>query len=421
MHRFLTNRPRKSLYSIENMTESGKSRVFTPILANKCKLGTVFADWLLKENSIIMIAEQLHTRLLENMTTAVLLLDGRMCLSHINNAAETLLGLSGNRHHGQQLADLLVNPATIIEVIENTREQGATHTERHAIWKTKSGGELITNRVDYTVSRIDDIVDTELVIEIQPIDRILEINREVNLVTAQSANDALLKGLAHEIKNPLGGIRGAAQLLETELSNKELLEYTNIIVSETDRLRNLVDRMLGPRQPFRKSAFNVHKVLERVGQLVNNTAQETKIQLIKDYDPSIPSIVGDEEQLIQVFLNIAVNAVQAINENASKCAKEHSAEPPSIRLRSRIIRHFTIGQEQHKLACRLSIEDNGPGVPEEMKEKMFVPMVSGYASNSGLGLAIAQQIVNRHKGLIICESEPGDTKFFVYLPIDSGE
>lgn len=368
---------------------------------------------------ITMIAEQLHTRLLENMTTAVLLLDGNMRLSHINNAAETLLGLSGNRHHGQPLADLLLDPDSIIDVIENTREDGATHTERHAIWKTKSGGELITNRVDYTVSRIDDIIDTELVIEIQPIDRILEINREVNLVNAQSANDALLKGLAHEIKNPLSGIRGAAQLLETELSSRELLEYTKIIVSETDRLRNLVDRMLGPRQPFRKSAFNVHKVLERVAQLVETSAQKTEIQLVKDYDPSIPSIVGDEEQLIQVFLNIAVNAVQAINENLSQ-TDSSELEQPFIRLRSRIIRHFTIGQDQHKLACRLSIEDNGPGVPDDMKETMFVPMVSGYASNSGLGLAIAQQIVNRHKGLIVCESEPGDTKFFVYLPIEIG-
>ena len=361
-----------------------------------------------------MIAEQLHTRLLENMTTAVLLLDSQYCLTHINNAAETLLGLSSSRHNGHSLAELLVESESVIKVLQETLESGATHTERGASLKTVSGGELIKNRVDFTVSPIVDIDGSALVMELQPLDRILEINRDVSLVTSQSANDALLKGLAHEIKNPLSGLRGAAQLLQTEISDEPLLEYTQIIIEEADRLRTLVDRMLGPRKPMRKAKFNVHRVLERVGQLAQ-ASEEATVELRKDYDPSIPDLLGDEDQLIQVFLNIAVNAIQA------HAMSDERAEVPYIFLKTRIVRNFTIGAQKHKLVCRVSIEDNGPGVPANIRDTLFVPMVSGHASNSGLGLAIAQTIVNRHQGLIVCESEPGSTRFFIYLPIGLNE
>ncbi len=362
-----------------------------------------------------MIAEQLHTRLLENMTTAVLLLDHDFRVTHINNAAENLLGLSGRRHQGQSLKTLLIDSDTMLKVMQDTLNQGAAHTERQALLKTMSAGTLIERKVDYTVSPVSDIEGSALVVEIQPLDRILEINRDASLVNSQSANDALLKGLAHEIKNPLGGLRGAAQLLESELQSDNLREYTQIIIDEADRLRVLVDRMLGPHKPIVAKPINIHRVLERVAMLIENT-ENTSVVLLRDYDPSIPDIPCDEDQLIQVFLNIAGNALQAHTHN-TQANDDETQEPPFIRIRSRIVRNYTIGSEPHKLVCCISIEDNGPGVPDDLADTLFVPMVSGHAENTGLGLAIAQSIVNRHNGLINCESKAGDTKFNVFLPL----
>ena len=361
-----------------------------------------------------MIAEQLHTRLLENMTTAVLLLNSDFHVTHINNAAENLLNLSGKRHQGDNLTELLIDSETMLKVMRDTLDLNAAHTERQATLKTMSGGSLIERKVDYTVSPVSDIEGSALVVEIQPLDRILEINREASLVNSQSANDALLKGLAHEIKNPLGGLRGAAQLLESELDNDGLREYTQIIIDEADRLRALVDRMLGPHRPIDARSINIHRVLERVAMLVENTA-DSEVELVRDYDPSIPDISCDEDQLIQVFLNLAGNALQAHKHADSSSTA--SAKAPFIRLKSRIVRNYTIGSEHHKLVCCISVEDNGPGISEDIKDTLFVPMVSGHAENTGLGLAIAQTIVNRHSGLINCESKPGDTRFNVYLPV----
>lgn len=362
-----------------------------------------------------MIAEQLHTRLLENMTTAVLLLDQDFNLTHINSAAENLLNLSGKRHQGDNFAELLIDSDTMLKVMRDTLELGAAHTERQATLKTLAGGSLKERRVDYTVSPVSDIEGSALVVEIQPLDRILEINREASLVNSQSANDALLKGLAHEIKNPLGGLRGAAQLLESELGNNDLREYTQIIIDEADRLRSLVDRMLGPHRPLDARSINIHRVLERVAVLTENSSGD-EIELIRDYDPSIPDVDCDEDQLIQVFLNLAGNALQA-HRFSSENSGDLGIDGPFIRLKSRVIRNYTIGTEHYRLVCCISVEDNGPGVPDSLKDTLFVPMVSGHAENTGLGLAIAQTIVNRHNGLITCQSEPGNTNFSVYLPI----
>ena len=361
-----------------------------------------------------MIAEQLHTRLLENMTTAVLLLNRDFQLTHINNAAENLLSLSGKRHQGHSLNNLLIDSDTMMQVMCDTIEIGSSHTERQATLKTMLGGEIIERKVDYTVSPVSDIDGSALVVEIQPLDRILEINRETLLVNSQSANDALLKGLAHEIKNPLGGLRGAAQLLEVELDSSGLREYTQIIIDEADRLRALVDRMLGPHKPIVTKTKNIHSVLERVAALIENTAN-SQIELIRDYDPSIPDFECDEDQLIQVFLNIANNAQQAHIHRSSN-SRDVNVEP-FILFKSRVERNYTIGSEKHKLVCCIAVEDNGPGIPETIKDTLFVPMVSGHAENTGLGLAIAQTIVSRHRGIISCESKPGKTKFHIYLPM----
>lgn len=363
-----------------------------------------------------MIAEQLHTRLLENMTTAVLLLDDELRLSHINSAAENLLGLSGHRHIDTRIDSFLVDADDMVRILTETLQSGQPHTQREAILTTLRGTETIKSTIDYTATPIDDIPGSALIVEIQPIDRFLRINRDASMFSAQESNDALLRGLAHEVKNPLGGLRGAAQLLEHELVDPELKEYTKIIIDESDRLRNLVDRMLAPSQSNKPALLNIHQVIERVRQLIL-AESGNRVAIYRDYDPSIPDLLGDEDSLIQVFLNIVRNAVQALTQvNYDHLFIDSRRQ---IHIVTRIIRHFTIGREHHKLVCRIDIADNGPGIPDDIREQIFVPMVSGHAENSGLGLAIAQSIVNKHQGLINCTSEPGNTCFSVYLPLDA--
>ena len=251
-----------------------------------------------------------------------------------------------------------------------------------------------------------------LVIEVTPLDRKLQISREKGLLSSQQTTSALVRGLAHEIKNPLGGLRGAAQLLERELSrelpDKDLQDYTNIIIEEADRLRNLVDRMLGPPQPQNPQPLNMHEVLERAASLVMAEAQGT-VNIQRDYDPSIPEISGDREQLIQAVLNIVRNALEANKEQPAGAV---------IGLKSRTQRKFTIGNTLHRLVCRLDISDNGPGIPGELQNTVFFPMVSGKPEGTGLGLSIAQSIINQHKGLIEFSSQPGNTVFTLYIPFD---
>ena len=357
-----------------------------------------------------MISEQIHTRLLENLSTAILLLDDQLKLSHINSAAEILLGLSGNRHIGEPIEKLLIAADTTVANLRETLTTGRPHTRREAILTTTNGSKITKTTVDYTITPIDDIAGSALIVEIQPIDRLLRISREETLFSAQESTHALLKGMAHEIKNPLGGLRGAAQLLERELVDDNLKEYTQIIIGESDRLRNLVDRMLGPAKPQNLSSTNIHEVLERVRQLTEADAGE-RISIIRDYDPSIPDFTADPERLIQAALNITCNAVQALH------SKPDDGNKPQITIASRVIRQFTIGGHNHKLVCRIDIKDNGPGIPSDIQDKVFIPMVSGHASNSGLGLSIAQSIVNQHNGLIAFTSEVGDTCFSIFLPL----
>ena len=240
------------------------------------------------------------------------------------------------------------------------------------------------------------------------IDRQIRITREEQLLQQQSATRALLRGLAHEVKNPLGGLRGAAQLLENELGDEELKEYTQIIIGEADRLQNLVDRMLGPNSLPRISQVNIHEVLEHVRNLVSVEAPQD-VELVPDYDPSIPPISGDRDQLVQVILNIVRNAVHAVGHHGA------------IHLRSRVQRQYTIGQTRHKLVASVEVIDDGPGIADDIKEKIFFPMVSGKPEGTGLGLSIAQSLINQHGGLIECDSRPGQTKFTILLPVDIAE
>ncbi|MDH3637538.1 MAG: nitrogen regulation protein NR(II), partial [Gammaproteobacteria bacterium] len=237
-----------------------------------------------------------------------------------------------------------------------------------------------------------------------PIDRLLQRVKEENHLDQHAANQAVLRGLAHEIKNPLGGLRGAAQLLDGELPNRELREYTRIIIHEADRLSTLVDRMMGSYKPIQSVALNVHEVLEHIRKLILVDIQEG-LNIERDYDPSLPEIIGDRDQLVQAVLNIVRNAVQALEQQGS------------IRLRTRIERNPMFGRIRHRHGIRVDIEDDGPGVPRELTDQIFYPLVTGRAEGTGLGLSIAQDIVAKHGGYIEFTSKPGHTRFSMVLPV----
>lgn len=230
------------------------------------------------------------------------------------------------------------------------------------------------------------------------------------MLASHQAMRKLVRGVAHEIKNPLGGIRGAAQLLERELPDAELKEYTRVIIEEADRLRVLADRMLGPRRLPTLRTVNPHECVERVVRLLEAEA-DGRVSIVRDYDPSLPDIEADPDQLIQAMLNIGGNGLQALLENPSK-------HPPVLLFKTRPMRQFTIGAKRHRLVLRIDIQDNGPGIPAELKQSIFYPMVSGRAAGNGLGLSIAQDIIHQYNGLIECDSYPGRTLFSIYLPLE---
>jgi len=347
-------------------------------------------------------------QVLDNLTTAVVVLDSALRVRTINPSAEMLLEVSARSAAGVPIKRLLPFNPGLIEQLRGAQREGRTFTSRGLPLQLAPGRQIT---VDCSVGAVGGLTGSgHLVIEFSQVDRTLRLVREESLLDQQAASRALLRGLAHEIKNPLGGLRGAAQLLERELADRELREYTRIIIHESDRLRNLVDRMMGLNQPGRIEPVNMHLVLEHVRKLVSAECNYA-INIERDYDPSVPECNGDAEQLIQAVLNIARNAAQAV------------ASGGRITLRTRAVRQFTIGATRHRLVLRVDVEDDGPGVPSELQERIFVPMVTGKTTGTGLGLPIAQDIVNRHGGFITFDSEPGRTVFSVYLPVgnDNGK
>ena len=358
-----------------------------------------------------MSRDSAYKQLFDSLSTAVIVVDGNLHLQHLNPAAEVLLAVSAARVCGEPITSFFHESDSAVTALLEANKQSLSYTKRRAHWQLVNGEKLT---VDYTVTPINE--SGTLLIEVQPLDRLLRISRDESIIAAQETTRNLVRGMAHEIKNPLGGIRGAAQLLARELHKPELAEYTSIIIEEADRLRNLVDKMLGPNKLLERKETNIHEVLERIYSLINVEAQE-RIKLVRDYDPSIPEFLADKEQLIQVVLNITRNAMQALLEQASQNGSA-TDQPPQITLQTRSIRQFTIGHTRHRLALHVSIIDNGPGIPESIRESLFYPMVSGRAEGTGLGLSIAQSIVNQHQGIIECDSKAGRTQFSIYLPLD---
>ena len=322
-----------------------------------------------------------------------------------NAALEDALGLSRRTIQGSQFPDCFSEPL----ILQNALE-GAGSNEfaalRYDAWLKRSSREPLP--VHVVVAQAD--VPGEAIVELLPQEQQARQDREERLLEQAQANKELIRNLAHEIKNPLGGIRGAAQLLEMEIESAELTEYTQVIIHEADRLQTLVDRLLAPhRRPHLVGDVSIHEVCERVRSLI--LAEFPRgLKLTRDYDVSIPDFRGDREQLIQAVLNITQNAAHALAERIADGVAQ-------IIFKTRIARQVTFGKQRYRLALELHVIDNGPGVPDSIKDRIFYPLVSGREGGSGLGLTLAQTFVQQHHGLIECDSVPGRTDFKILIPL----
>jgi two-component system nitrogen regulation sensor histidine kinase GlnL len=342
---------------------------------------------------------------MENLVTAVLLFDARLDLVYMNGAAEDLLGLSARVLVGVRIEGVLPDFPVLSNLIERARSTGQTLTERDV---TLGRATTRPTVVDITVHPFEDEAGEATLLEVVNVDRHHRIMRNETMLTQRNVTSALLRGMAHEVKNPLGGIRGAAQLLARELEDDARCEYTRIIIQEVDRLHKLIDRMLGPVLPPASVPTNVHEVLEHVRTLVEADTGHG-IRIVRDYDPSLPEFMGDADQLVQAVLNLVRNSVQALTGAQTP--------DPTITLRTRPQRMVTIGTRLHRLCILIDIIDNGPGIPPEIEQSVFYPMVSGREGGSGLGLPLAQALVHRQGGSIGFVSRPGLTTFSIWLPI----
>ncbi len=332
------------------------------------------------------------------LATAVVIADAKRVTRYLNPAAENLLGVSSHHALGKPVIALFGECTELVRALDHALSEGASYTE-HDLSLAVNGHALALSA---TVSPLDD-AEGAVVIELHPAAGGVRIARDEQVMAQTQASQALLRQLAHEIRNPLGGIRGAAQLLEGELQASDLREYTQVIIQETNRLQSLLDRLLTPAKRPVVQAVNVHEVLERVRNLIQ--AEFPRLQFHCDYDVSLPELAGDPEQLIQAVLNIVRNAAQAMNGEGR------------IAFRSRIARQVTLAMKRWKLAIRLDVIDDGPGIPEDMLGRVFFPLVSGREGGTGLGLTLAQSLVQRHDGAIHVESQPGRTRFSIFLPI----
>jgi two-component system nitrogen regulation sensor histidine kinase GlnL len=332
------------------------------------------------------------------LATAVLIADKQRVTRYLNPAAENLLGISAHHALGRPVGQLLGECPELVRAIDYALSEGASFTE-HDVALPINGHTLVLSA---TVSPLDEDQGAA-VIELHPAAGNVRIARDEQVMAQTQASQHLLRQLAHEIRNPLGGIRGAAQLLEAELDSTDLREYTQVIIQETNRLQSLLDRLLTPAKRPVVQPINVHEVLERVRSLLR--AECPLLQFHCDYDTSLPELEGDPEQLIQAVLNITRNAAQAMEGDGR------------ISFRTRVARQVTLAMKLWKLAIRLDVIDNGPGIPDDMLGRVFFPLVSGREGGTGLGLTLAQSLVQRHEGAIHVESQPGRTCFSIYLPI----
>ncbi len=340
---------------------------------------------------------------LDLLATAVILLDRDLRIKHLNPAAENLLSVSARNVLGQAIGEIFTVGPALKGMIDQTLAESRGFMDQDLVIGRPGQEQQHLNCIVTPVES----VEAQLLIELRHTDQQLRLEREAQRVSQAEANRSLIRNLAHEIKNPLGGLRGSAQLLERELDRPELREYTQVIINEADRLQALVDRLLTPNRLPQFSKVNIHEVCERVRTLILAEFPQG-IQIERDYDVSLPDLQGDREQLIQAVLNIVRNAAQAaVSVGGVR----------KITLKTCIARHVVLLKIQHKLALELQVLDDGPGILEEIREKIFFPLVSGREGGSGLGLTLAQTFIQHHGGAIEVDSEPGKTCFRIVLPL----
>jgi two-component system, NtrC family, nitrogen regulation sensor histidine kinase GlnL len=337
---------------------------------------------------------------LELLATAVLMLDDNLEVTYANPAAETLFAQGRSHMVGVPFRRALPGNDDFVERLGQSLEGDAGFNDNDLLLEVD--GYPVHLHCVITPIEAD---GARLLLEFRELEQQIKIAREARILEQQEANRELIRNLAHEIKNPLGGIRGAAQLLERELPDAELREFTQVIVKETDRLQSLMNRLLTPSRLPRVEMLNIHEVMERVRSVL--LAEFSGLAIRRDYDTSLPELFGDKEQLIQAVLNVARNAAQAAEGRGE------------IGFVTRIARQVTIARSRHRHAIAVSVEDNGPGVPPELADKIFYPLVSGRDGGTGLGLSLAQSYVSQHHGLIEFDSAPGRTRFTILLPVRS--
>jgi len=328
-------------------------------------------------------------------------LDTDGCVAFMNPAAEALLGISARLATGYPLDKLRPGMGELSDLVARAIEAGQGYARDISIWSPDREVLEISVRATPAESFADSIM-----VELTDATQRHQMDRETQLIAQHGVSRQMIRQLAHEIRNPLGGLRGAAQLLERELPSPELKEFTQVIIGEADRLAGLMNNLLGPVEPPKKLELNVHEMLEHVAALIQSEAHDHDLTVSRDYDPSLPDLLLDRDQMIQAILNIARNAMQ------------HLPAGGELTFRTRALTNLMLGKKQHRLVASIEIEDNGPGVPEDIRDTLFYPLVSGRSGGSGLGLPLAQDLVSRHHGLIEFTSEPGRTVFMLRLPVN---
>ncbi|AIW12672.1 nitrogen regulation protein NR(II) [Vibrio tubiashii] len=345
---------------------------------------------------------ELNDIILNHQVTAILIMNESLLVKYANPAAEQLFSQSAKRIVDHPLSHLIQHASMDLALLSQPLQSGQSITDSDVTFVV-DGKPLM---LEVTVSPISWKKELMLLVEMRKIGQQRRLSQELNQHAQQQAAKLLVRGLAHEIKNPLGGLRGAAQLLERTLPDPSLAEYTQIIIEQADRLRALVDRLLGPQKPGKKQPENLHLILEKVRQLVDLEVNQS-VTIERDYDPSLPEILMDADQIEQALLNIVSNAGHILKNQSNS----------QITIRTRTVHQANIHGQRCKLAARIEIIDNGPGIPADLQDTLFYPMVSGREGGTGLGLSIAQNLIDQHQGKIDVESWPGRTTFTIYLPI----
>lgn len=342
--------------------------------------------------------------ILNQLTSAVITLNADLHISFLNDAAEALCRHSREYCLDQTIDTLFTELPFGNSMLEDCLRNFQAITLREVVIRPLGSQNEV--HVNLAISPLN---SHELLLEFEPIDRILRISLEDNLRSAQAVSQTFLRGLAHELGNPLGGIRGAAQLLHELLEERDHREYTQIILNETDRLRLLVSRMLIPSHSNQHEDFNIHEVLEQVLKvLIGDDALDfQRFSVVRHYDPSVPEIHGNKNQIIQALLNVVKNAAEALVD----------IDEPALTIRTGVTHQFTIGATRHPIVLQVEIQDNGPGIAPGLLSQVFFPMITTKVKGSGLGLAITQTIVGRHHGIVSCSSRPGKTSFLITLPV----